>query len=328
MILIRVHEADGIVTHRVEVFPASIGRSMHCSVRIDEPSVSAHHAELHATEDGYILRDMASTNGLYLGDRRLDSITLATAESVSLGNIRLDIITEDHIEKTAAKKVLPSHATFGVNTPIRIGLAVVFAYVVLGLTAASDQYEVFWPPDRYSTIFRKGFLMLAPVVLVALLISLFCKLNAKRFYFYQVLLLIVSAALATKICIAVAPTLTYNLHQLPLAGLVGHLGNGLIAFWLVFRLQRYVFQRLTVNQRALIAGAAGTLAICVTQIQSEHQRNGERPTMAPIGLELPPTSDLKPNADDLFFDLALSITAVDQQRIKILEAQEAERSSN
>jgi len=328
MILIRVHEADGVVTHRIEVFPALIGRSMHCSVRIHDPSVSAHHAKLHTTEDGYILRDMASTNGIYLGDRRLDHIALTEENSVYLGNIRLDLITEDQFEKTAAKKVLPSHANFGVNTPTKIGLSVIFAYAILSLIAASDQYEILWPPDRYSTLFRKGFLMLAPIVLVALLVSLFCKLNAKRFYFYQVLLLIVSAALATKISITVAPTLTFNLNQLPLAGLIAHLGNGLIAFWLVFFLQRYVFQRLTAGQRTLIAAAAGTLAICATQIQIEHQRNGELQTMAPIGLELPPIADLKPNADDLFFDLALSIAAVDQQRIKILEAQEAARDSN
>ena len=328
MILIRVHEAEGTVTHRIEFFPTVIGRSIHCGVRIDDSSVSAQHAELHATEEGFILRDLTSTNGVYQGKRRIDSLTLAAQDTVYLGTIRLDITTTDQTEKTAAKRILPNQTTFGAGTPLKIGLALVLAYVGLLLISASDQYEISWPPERLRDIFSKGFMLWAAVVVSTLLISLFCKLNAKRFYFYQVLLLIVAAAMATKACFVLAPTAIYNLRQLPLAGLIGHVGNGLIAYWTVFLLQRYVFQRLSFAQRSLIAAAAAAMAICATQIQIDLSRNGERPIMAPLGLDLRPAVELKPNADDLFFDLALSVTAADRQRIKILEALEIEHASN
>jgi hypothetical protein len=85
---------------------------------------------------------------------------------------------------------------------------------------------------------------------------------------------------------------------------------------------------LSFAQRSLIAAAAAAMAVCATQIQIDLSRNGERPIMAPLGLDLRPAVELKPNADDLFFDLALSVTAADRQRIKMLEALETEHAPN
>ncbi len=49
-----------------------------------------------------------------------------------------------------------------------------------------------------------------------------------------------------------------------------------------------------------MAAAASALAIAATQIQIDRHRTGERPTMAPLGLDLRLAFDLKPNADELF----------------------------
>src|SRR4051812_42398476 len=49
-----------------------IGRGRTCHVRIDAPYVSTEHAALRWTGEGWELRDLASRNGTFVGDHRLD----------------------------------------------------------------------------------------------------------------------------------------------------------------------------------------------------------------------------------------------------------------
>src|SRR5258708_7899083 len=51
-----------------------VGRAEDCSLRIDDPSVSRHHAAIERTEGGrWLLRDLGSSNGTRIGGRRLAS---------------------------------------------------------------------------------------------------------------------------------------------------------------------------------------------------------------------------------------------------------------
>ena len=70
-------------------FPAgerlTIGRHPKCDVSFDahrDLDASSRHAELRASEDGYVLHDVGSSNGTFVGGERMSEIPLATGQSV------------------------------------------------------------------------------------------------------------------------------------------------------------------------------------------------------------------------------------------------------
>jgi DNA-binding winged helix-turn-helix (wHTH) protein len=63
-----------------------LGRSGEASVRIDAPGVSRRHARIVVTDDGVTIEDLASKNGTFVGERRLDAPTvLHDGDRLSLG---------------------------------------------------------------------------------------------------------------------------------------------------------------------------------------------------------------------------------------------------
>ena len=63
-----------------------LGRSGEASVRIDAPGVSRRHARIVVTDDGATIEDLASKNGTFVGERRLDAPTLLQdGDRLSLG---------------------------------------------------------------------------------------------------------------------------------------------------------------------------------------------------------------------------------------------------
>jgi hypothetical protein len=76
-------------------FPAYIGRSSSCEVVIPEASISGIHALLEPGSDGVLeLVDQDSTNGLYLGPRRVRRVTLDRNRQLVLGNVTLELHPE------------------------------------------------------------------------------------------------------------------------------------------------------------------------------------------------------------------------------------------
>lgn len=67
----------------------SVGRAPSCDLRVVDARVSAHHAELRWSGSGYEVVDLASTNGTWVGGRRLsprDRAPLALGEEVCFGS--------------------------------------------------------------------------------------------------------------------------------------------------------------------------------------------------------------------------------------------------
>ncbi len=50
---------------------AVLGRSRECDIVLDDAGVSRRHAEIRPTEDGWVLVDLGSTNGVRINDRAL-----------------------------------------------------------------------------------------------------------------------------------------------------------------------------------------------------------------------------------------------------------------
>jgi len=63
----------------------SIGRSSACEVQIDDEHVSRSHAAVEFRGGQWSIRDLGSSNGIYLGDQRVDRIVFDKPLTISLG---------------------------------------------------------------------------------------------------------------------------------------------------------------------------------------------------------------------------------------------------
>jgi hypothetical protein len=66
----------------------TIGRAVECDFVLADPSVSRFHARLHREPDGWLLRDLGSTNGTMLnGWRVTEPVSVRPGDRVSFGLI-------------------------------------------------------------------------------------------------------------------------------------------------------------------------------------------------------------------------------------------------
>ncbi len=66
-----------------------IGRARDADLVLDSPMVSAYHAELLRTESGYRLKDLGSSNGIFVDGQRVDEARLGPGQQVYIGPCRL-----------------------------------------------------------------------------------------------------------------------------------------------------------------------------------------------------------------------------------------------
>ena len=79
--------ADGEITH-ILTFPLGriiVGRSPDNEVYIKSKFVSRHHAQLISDENGCVIEDLNSTNGVFLGEKQVKKYRLRDGDVVSLG---------------------------------------------------------------------------------------------------------------------------------------------------------------------------------------------------------------------------------------------------
>jgi hypothetical protein len=65
-----------------------VGRAPECDLFLDDVTVSRRHAEVHAIDGSWELRDLGSLNGSYVNRRRIDSQVLAGGDEVQIGKYR------------------------------------------------------------------------------------------------------------------------------------------------------------------------------------------------------------------------------------------------
>ena len=66
-----------------------IGRSPDADFQISHPTVSSFHCELVLRESGVTVRDLESTNGTFVNDRRISEAELHEGETLRLGDVEL-----------------------------------------------------------------------------------------------------------------------------------------------------------------------------------------------------------------------------------------------
>jgi len=65
------------------------GRHPESDIFLDDVTVSRRHAEFVREGGGFVVRDVGSLNGTYLGRERIESVALAGGDEVQIGKYRL-----------------------------------------------------------------------------------------------------------------------------------------------------------------------------------------------------------------------------------------------
>lgn len=71
-----------------------IGRAEENDLVLPDPRVSRFHAEIERGPRGYVLRDLGSTNGTLVGERRIRERLLEDGDLISMGDTRMEFRLE------------------------------------------------------------------------------------------------------------------------------------------------------------------------------------------------------------------------------------------
>ncbi|QDU75092.1 Transcriptional regulatory protein EmbR [Bremerella volcania] len=84
-------QANGRSTKTViDEFPFIIGRNATCNLTVESGRVSREHAEVIRHGSGYLIRDLRSTNGVYINGEQIDEHLLVDGDTVSIADFEFD----------------------------------------------------------------------------------------------------------------------------------------------------------------------------------------------------------------------------------------------
>jgi len=89
-----------------------IGRDVDCELVLKQDLVSRHHARLSQTEDGLVVEDLRSMNGVFVNERRIREPTLlAHGDTIAIGTETLEVVDIQLVPR-AAKPTRPQPILF------------------------------------------------------------------------------------------------------------------------------------------------------------------------------------------------------------------------
>lgn len=84
-----------------------LGRNHENDFRLSDPSVSSFHSEITVEGETIIIRDLGSTNGTFVDERRVEEAQIGPENIVRLGKVRLQMDRVQVTPQVAAGPALP-----------------------------------------------------------------------------------------------------------------------------------------------------------------------------------------------------------------------------
>lgn len=94
--IIVIREDKPIEQVLMEQHKLVIGRRAECDISIKDPAVSGNHAEIEFVGNGYILRDLGSTNGVHVRGRQIKEHALKHEDLITIGAHQLRVLVTDN----------------------------------------------------------------------------------------------------------------------------------------------------------------------------------------------------------------------------------------
>jgi len=116
-----VQQAQGVAqTLRLDRGLLTVGRGQDCDLVLPDTQVSRHHADLRRQGDQWLVVDLGSTNGTFVGGARLrpnEACPLLPGIPVQIGDVQLTL--EDELSQPLASQgvSMPGRAPQGMRTP-------------------------------------------------------------------------------------------------------------------------------------------------------------------------------------------------------------------
>lgn len=100
MARLKLTSGDENVEHELpsDATPMTLGRARDNMWELDDEGVSRRHAEISATEDGYVIRDLGSSNGTWVNRTRIERHVLSDGDEITIGTSTL-VFSEPTAEK-------------------------------------------------------------------------------------------------------------------------------------------------------------------------------------------------------------------------------------
>ena len=95
----------------------TIGRAEDCDVVLLEQAASRVHAEIRATEHGYLLVDAGSHNGVWIGKQRVTQHLLQDGDTFRIGDSTLSLVLHPHAQTTFVAGLERENDAAGVTAP-------------------------------------------------------------------------------------------------------------------------------------------------------------------------------------------------------------------
>ncbi len=96
-----------------------VGRSTVNDITVSDNSISSTHFELRAEEDGFLLRDLGSTNGTLLGGCRVREVYLAPNATFRAGNTTFKLQPSDEVVEIPLSEDEHFQGVIGGSVPMR-----------------------------------------------------------------------------------------------------------------------------------------------------------------------------------------------------------------
>ncbi len=133
-----------------------IGRSSQADIPLEDKKASRKHAVIKFVDDNWLVQDNGSTNGLYIGSKKVEQATLGSGDSFRIGNSQLLIEPIQKSKENNSKLLEKKSSRPAWFFPVLIGLLVALFLLLL--------LAVFLPDEgKKDKSHEKGLLVVKPV---------------------------------------------------------------------------------------------------------------------------------------------------------------------
>lgn len=168
--------------HRVDSFPCKIGRDFSNNIILDDAYISPSHITIEKSEDGFLLHDSESMNGVFNVHpfKKLDSLTIENNSRIRIGHTDIRFNFTDHsIKKTLKDRDRPSQLIMLASN----AFALPIVWLIFCLAFMLDSFIEEVGLITFQKLLSETLPLLIILIVWALIWAVVSKIVTHRFYF-------------------------------------------------------------------------------------------------------------------------------------------------